>query len=353
MEMNAQASPPPRRHFASDNFAGICPEAWAAMEEANRDHAASYGNDLWTAEATKLIRDLFECDCEVAFVFNGTAANSLAVATSCLPYESVLCHEHSHLLNDECGAPGFFAGGASLVPLPGRDGKLDPSAIKAAATRRTDIHHPRPRLISLTQSTELGTVYSPEELAAIGTTADELGLRLHMDGARFANALAALGVAPRRVTWDAGVDVLTLGGTKNGMAFGEALVFFDKDLARDFAFRRKQSGQLASKMRFVSAPWVGMLRDGAWLRHAAHANAMAAELERGLRELPEVTIAFPRPANAVFALLPPAMVSSLRSRGWQFYTDVGPGGAARLMCSWDTTEEDVDAFLRDAADLAK
>lgn len=343
----------PPRHFASDNFAGICPEAWAAMQEANRDHAPSYGNDPWTAEATQLIRDTFECDCEVFFVFNGTSANSLAVASTCLPYESVLCHEHSHLLNDECGAPGFFAGGTSLVPLPGRDGKLDPAAIRAGATRRTDIHHPRPHLVSLTQSTELGTVYSPQELAAIGTTADELGLHLHMDGARFANAVAALGVSPSKITWEAGIDVLTLGGTKNGMAFGEALVFFDKHLARDFAFRRKQSGQLASKMRFVSAPWVGVLRDGAWLRHAAHANAMAAELEHGLRKLPSVTIAFPRQANAVFALLPMAIVDHLRSRGWQFYTDVGPGGAARLMCSWDTTLEDVAAFLREAADLAK
>jgi threonine aldolase len=343
----------PLRHFASDNFAGICPEAWNAMQEANRDHAPSYGNDPWTAEAAQLIRDTFECDCEVFFVFNGTAANSLAVAATCLPYESVLCHEHSHLLNDECGAPGFFAGGTSLVPLPGRHGKLDPAAIRAGATRRTDIHHPRPCLVSLTQSTELGTVYSPQELAVIGTTTDELGLRLHLDGARFANAVAALGVSPSKVTWEAGVDVLTLGGTKNGMAFGEALVFFDKHLARDFAFRRKQSGQLASKMRFVSAPWVGMLRDGAWLRHAAHANAMAAELERGLRKLPNVTVAFPRQANAVFALLPPAVVDRLRSRGWQFYTDVGPGGAARLMCSWDTTAEDVAAFLRDAGDLAK
>lgn len=323
------------------------------MQEANHGHAPSYGNDPWTAEATQLIRDTFECDCEVHFVFNGTSANSLAVASTCRPYESVLCHEHSHLLNDECGAPGFFAGGTSLVPLPGRDGRLDAATIRAAATRRTDIHHPRPRLVSLTQSTELGTVYSPQELAAIGMTADELGLHLHIDGARFANAVAALGVAPSKITWEAGVDVLTLGGTKNGMAFGEALVFFDKHLARDFAFRRKQSGQLASKMRFVSAPWAGMLRDGAWLRHAAHANEMAAALERGLRDLPNIAITFPREANAVFALLPPAVVTHLHECGWQFYTDVGPGGAARLMCSWDTTREDVAAFLRDTSDLAK
>jgi threonine aldolase len=340
------ASPAPRRHFASDNFAGICPEAWAAMEEANHAHAPSYGADEWTAEASRLIREVFETECEVFFVFNGTSANSLAGAAACAPFESVLCHQHSHMANDECGAPGFFTHGMSLVPLPGTDGKLHFAEVERAATRRTDIHHPKPRAVSLTQSTELGTVYSVEEIAAIGATADRLSLRLHMDGARFANAVASLGVAPRAVTWEAGVDVLSLGGAKNGMAFGEALVFFDKHLARDFAFRRKQSGQLASKMRFLSAPWVGVLRDGAWLRHAAHANAMAADLERGLR-VAGIEIAYPRQANAVFARLPDAVVQCLLAKGWQFYTDVGPDGAARLMCSWDTTAEDVAAFLRD------
>jgi len=350
MGLNAAS---PRRHFASDNFAGICPEAWAAMEEANPGHAPSYGADAWTAEATRLIREVFETDCEVFFVFNGTSANSLAAAATCLPFESVICHQHAHLATDECGAPGFFAHGLSLVPLPGEQGKLSFAEIERAATARTDVHHPKPRLVSLTQSTELGTVYSVNEIAAIGATVDQLKLHLHMDGARFANAVAALGVAPRAVTWEAGVDVLTLGGTKNGMACGEALVFFDKHLARDFTFRRKQSGQLSSKMRFLAAPWVGMLRDGAWLRHAAHANAMAAELERGLRVLSGVEIAYPRQANAVFAMLPTPVIERLRTGGWQFYTDVGPDGAARLMCSWDTTAEDVAAFVRDAADLAK
>jgi threonine aldolase len=344
---------PPRRHFASDNFAGICPEAWAAMAEANAGHAPSYGADSWTAEATRLIREVFETDCEVFFVFTGTAANSLAVAASCAPFESVLCHQHAHLATDECGAPGFFSHGLSLVKLPGKDGKLSFHEVEHAATRRTDVHHPKPRLVSLTQSTELGTVYSAEEIAAIGSTADRLSLALHMDGARFANAIASLGIAPRAVTWEAGVDVLSLGGTKNGMAGGEALVFFDKHLARQFAFRRKQSGQLSSKMRFLAAPWVGMLHDGVWLRHAAHANAMARQLERGLRGLNGVRIAYPCQANAVFALLPIHLADGLHTRGWQFYNDVGPDGAARLMCAWDTTTEDVSALLRDAADLAK
>ena len=344
---------PPRRYFASDNFAGICPEAWAAMEEANSGHAPAYGADAWTAEATRLIRELFETECEVFFVFNGTSANSLAVAATCAPYESVICHEHAHLANDECGAPGFFAHGVSLVPLSSKHGKLTFADVERAATRRTDVHHPKARLVSITQSTELGTVYSVDEVAAIGAVVDRLSLRLHMDGARFANAVASLKVAPKAVTWEAGVDILTLGGTKNGMAYGEALVFFDKHLAREFAFRRKQSGQLSSKMRFVAAPWVGMLRDGAWLRHGTHANAMAALLETGLRALPGVTFPDPRQANAVFAKMPVKLTDGLRQRGWQFYTDVGPDGAARLMCSWDTTAEDVAAFLRDCGDLSK
>jgi threonine aldolase len=342
----------PRRHFASDNFAGVCPEAWAAMAEANADHAPAYGADPWTAEATRLIQELFEIDCEVFFVFTGTAANSLAIAAACAPYESVLCHEHAHVATDECGAPGFFSHGISLVPLSGKYGKISFANIERAATRRSDVHHPKPRLVSMTQATELGTVYSVDETAAIGATVDRLRMSLHMDGARFANAVASLGVSPRAITWEAGVDILTFGGTKNGMAGSEALVFFDKHLARDFAFRRKQSGQLSSKMRFLAAPWIGMLRDGAWLRHASHANGMAASLESGLRSLPGVTISYPREANVVFAHLPAALTEGLRRRGWQFYTDVGPDGAARLMCAWDTSGEDVAAFLRDCAELA-
>jgi threonine aldolase len=343
----------PRRHFASDNFAGICPEAWAALEAANVDHAPSYGEDRWNAEATQLIREIFETDCDVFFVFTGTAANSLAVAAMCAPFESALCSEHAHLLSDECNAPGFFAHGVALEPLATVHGKVSYQEVERVASRRTDVHHSRARTVSITQSTELGTVYSPEEISAIGTTADQLSLRFHMDGARFANAVAALGVPPRAITWEAGVDVLSFGGAKNGLACGEALVFFDRHLARDFAFRRKQSGQLASKMRFLAAPWMGLLRDGVWLRNASHANALASELERGLSALPGIEIAHPREANAVFARLPAQVAAGLHLRGWQFYTDVGPNGAARLMCSWDTRPEDVAAFLRDAAEVAK
>jgi threonine aldolase len=342
-------APEPRRHFASDNYAGICPEALGALLEANAGHAPGYGADAWTAEAIRLIRELFETDCEVFFVFNGTSANSLSLASLCQPYESVLCYEHAHIATDECGAPGFFAHGTTLTLLSGINGKLTPDAVTRGAAGRRDIHHSKARAVSLTQSTELGTVYSAAEIAALGAAARAHGLALHMDGARFANAVASLGVKPKAITWEAGVDVLSFGSTKNGLPFGEAVVFFNRDLARDFEYRRKQSGQLNSKMRFAAAPWIGILQDGAWLRHAAHANAMAAFLEAGLHTFPDVEIVYPRQANAVFAALPAKREAALRAKGWLFYSDVGPQSAARLMCAWDTTEQDIATFLHDAA----
>ncbi len=341
--MNAAA---PRRHFASDNYAGICPEAWAALAEANTDHAPGYGDDAWTLKATDLIREVFETHCEVFFVFNGTAANSLALASMCQSYHSILCHETAHIEVDECGAPEFFSNGTKVLLMSGANGKVDPAEVERMVKKRTDIHYPKPRAISLTQSTELGTVYSPDELKAIWAKAKAHGLKMHMDGARFANAVAALGCAPKEITWQAGVDVLCFGGTKNGIPVGEAVVFFDRELAREFDYRCKQAGQLASKMRFISAPWVGMLKDGIWLKHAGHANAMAALLEEKIRALPEVKFLFPRQANAVFAELPRRAVDGLKAKGWKFYTFIGQGGC-RLMCAWDTQPADVEAFAAD------
>jgi threonine aldolase len=344
------ANPDGRRQFASDNYAGICPEAWAALAEANHGHVTSYGNDPWTAEAAGMIRDLFETHCEVFFVFNGTAANSLALAHLCQSYHSILCHELAHVETDECGAPEFFSNGTKIQTVGGDHGKVTPAAIERMVKRRSDIHYPKPRVVSLGQSTEVGTVYTPDELKGIWSVAKSLGLRIHMDGARFANAVASLGVRPKEITWQAGVDVLCFGGTKNGFGVGEAVVFFDLKLAEEFDYRCKQAGQLASKMRFLSAPWAGMLRDGAWLRHAAHANAMAARLEAGISQLPGLKLMFPRQANAVFVELPGAVVAALRQRGWVFYTFIGQGGC-RLMCAWDITEADVDAFLADLKSL--
>ena len=343
---HAAESTPTRRQFASDNYAGICPEAWVAMAQANTGHVASYGDDPWTAEAAGLIRDLFETQSEVFFVFNCTAANSLALASLCQSYHSILCHELAHVETDECGAPEFFSNGTKVLTVHGENGKINPAGIERMVKRRADIHYPKPRVVSLTQATEIGTVYSPDELKAIWAVTKSLGLRIHMDGARFANAVASLGVAPKEITWQAGVDVLCFGGTKNGIGVGDAVVFFDPKLAAEFDYRCKQAGQLASKMRFLSAPWVGMLRDGAWLQRAAQANNMAARLEAKLRAIPQAKVLFPRQANAVFVELPAAARDALWQRGWLFYTFIGQGGC-RLMCAWDTAESDVDAFIAD------
>jgi threonine aldolase len=224
--------------------------------------------------------------------------------------------------------------------------------IEQIAKRRTDVHFPKARMVSVTQATEVGTLYSVAELAAIGDLCRKLDLPLHMDGARFANAVAQLGVGPKEITWQAGVDVLCFGGSKNGMALGEAVIFFSPDLAQEFEYRRKQGGQLASKMRFLSAPWVGMLENDAWLRHARHANEIAAYLQEQLQPIPQLKILFPREANSVFAELPRPVIQGLWDRGWMFYHFVGKGGC-RLMCAWDTTAEDVDSFVRDLKSLLK
>jgi len=335
------------RHFASDNYSGICPEAFAAIGEANQQHEVSYGNDRWTEKASNLIREVFETNCEVFFVFNGTSANSLSLASLCQSYHSVLCHELAHVEVAECGAPEFFSNGAKVLLLPGDHAKIEAGSIERAVNKRTDVHYPKPRVLSLTQATEMGTVYSSDELRNLTSVARRLNLRVHMDGARFANAVVSLGVTPKEITWEAGVDVLCFGGTKNGIAVGEAVVFFNAELAREFDYRCKQGGQLASKMRFLSAPWVGLLQDGAWLRHAKHANAMAKRLESGLRPLSGIKVVHPVQTNAVFAKIPDEAVDRMYQRGWKFYTHVGSAGEARLMCSWDTTPEDVDAFAND------
>ena len=339
-----------QQHFASDNYAGICPEATAALLEANTGHAPAYGDDDYTRKVSDRLREVFETDCDVYFVFNGTAANSLALATLCQSYHSVICHPLAHVETDECGAPEFFSNGAKLLTAAGEQGRLTPEAIAEVATRRTDLHFPKPRGLTLTQTTEVGTLYRPDQVAAVTDTARRLGLRVHMDGARFANAVAALDVAPADITWRAGVDVLCFGGTKMGLPVGEAVVFFDRKLSEDFAWRCKQAGQLASKMRFLSAPWLGMLTDDVWLKHARHANAMAQRLSAGLVAA-GIELLFPTEANGVFARLPAAVEAGLRAKGWRFYTFIGAGGA-RFMCGWDTLPATVDAILADIRHLS-
>ena len=340
------------QHFASDNYAGICPEAMQALLSANAGHATAYGDDEWTLRVSDRLRELFAADCDVYFVFNGTAANSLALSSLCQSYHSVICHELAHVATDECGGPEFFSNGSKLLSAKGENGKLTPDAILEVIERRSDIHYPKPRVVTLTQVTEVGTLYQTEEVQAIAELAHSKGLRVHMDGARFANAVAALDVAPADITWRAGVDVLCFGGTKMGLPAGEAVIFFDRALAEDFAWRCKQAGQLASKMRFLSSPWLGILENDAWLRHARHANAMARRLSEGLAGIPGVSLMFPTQANGVFASLPQEVQERLHARGWHFYTFIGAGGC-RFMCAWDTAPERVDALLADIRDLTR
>lgn len=326
--------------FASDNYAGICPEAWQAMQAANSGFVPSYGDDIWTERACQHLREVFETECQVFFVFNGTAANSLALASLCRSYHSVICHELAHVETDECGAPEFFSNGTKLLHLNGSGGKFDMAEVERTILRRSDIHYPRPKVLSLTQATEVGTVYTPDEIRCASDLAKHYGMRVHMDGARFANAVVSLDVAPAEITWRSGVDVLCLGGAKNGMAVGEAVVFFDRELAHEFDYRCKQAGQLASKMRFISAPWIGMLEGGAWLKNARHANNCACLLEKQLAGINGISIMYPRQANSVFVEMPEAVTAGLRAAGWHFYSFIGSGGA-RFMCSWQTTESDV------------
>ena len=291
------------QQFASDNQAGICPEALAAMAAANAGHEPSYGDDRWTDELRRRVRTLFETDaCETFLVFNGTSANALALTALCRPFEATICHALSHIETDEAAAPEFFTGGAKLLTADTPDAKLTPEAVTRLAARYEGFHHVKARALSLTQATELGTVYALDELKALTRIARERGLKVHMDGARFANAVATLGCAPADIAWRAGVDVLSFGATKNGLAVGEAIVFFDASLADAFAWRVKQTGQLASKMRFVAAPWCAMLEGDVWLRNARHANAMAMRLAGHLSVVSGIRLLHPVEANAVFAL---------------------------------------------------
>jgi threonine aldolase len=327
----------------------MCLEALEAFLAANAEgHAVGYGDDAWTAKACDLIRALFERDCAVFFVFNGTAANALALAQLCKPWDAVIAHAESHVETDEAGAPGFFAGGAKIATAATPLGKLTPATVDELARQGRGVHSVRPRVLSLTQATEMGTVYTPGELGALVEVARRHGLHVHMDGARFANAVAALGCAPADLAWRAGVDALCFGGVKNGLAVGETVLFFDKERATEFEWRVKQAGQLNSKMRLVTAPWAGLLESGAWLRNAQHANAMARRLWERIAAVPGVKAMAPVESNAVFIELDGTVQDRLHARGWRFYP-WGEGGC-RLMCAWDTEPETVDRFAVDLAE---
>ncbi len=335
-----------RHEFSSDNVAPICPEARAALQEANAHYAPSYGEDRWTARACDRIREIFETDCDVYFVFTGTAANALSLAQLCKSFQSVICHQRSHVQTDECGAPEFFTGGSKLLLIDGANGKIDIGHAEALLARHNELHSHKPGAISISQATEFGTVYRRDEIAAIADLARKHQLFLHMDGARFANAIASLNCAPKAITWEAGVNVLCFGGTKNGAPVGDLVIFFDKKISREFDYRAKQAGQLGSKMRFLAAPWLGLLTGDAWLRNAQHANDAARRLADRLRKEARIKSVFPVEANAVFVSMDERLASGLHARGWRFYKFVEPE-VYRLMCSWATTEEEISSLLAD------
>ena len=339
-----------RYEFASDNTAAICPEAWAALEEANTDAAASYGEDRWTAHVCDRVRETFETDCDVYLVFNGTAANALSLAQLCQSFHSIICHEYSHLQTDECGAPEFFTKGSKLLLIDGANGKIDIAQAEAVIARQNELHSHKPRVISIGQATEFGTAYTPAEIAAITEFARAGNMFLHMDGARFANAIASLNCPPKAITWQVGVDVLCFGGTKNGAAAGELVVFFNREIAGDFDYRMKQGGQLGSKMRFLAAPWLGLLTDDVWLRNAQHANRLARRLADRLQNEAKIDIVFPVEANAVFVRMGERLVRELHACGWHFYKFIEPD-VYRLMCSWATTAEEISDFIADIVAL--
>ena len=329
-------------NFASDNYAPAHPDVLAAITQANAGPAKPYGADAWTARAEELLRDHLGDRATSYLVFNGTGANVLCYRALCRPWESVVCAATGHLNTDECGAPERIAG-VKLHPLPTPDGKLTPELVAPLLWRAGDEHAVQPRVVTISQSTELGTRYSPEELAALADFAHEHGLLLHVDGARLANAAAALDLPLRAIATDAGVDALSFGATKNGAILCEAVVFLAPELADGFLFLRKQTLQTGSKGRYLAAQFIAMLEGDLWRRNAAHANAMAARLAGAVADVPGVRITQPVQANAVFAVIAPAAAQELR-RDFHFYDWDAPAGEVRWMCSWDTTPADVDAF---------
>ncbi|MGQ9364959.1 threonine aldolase family protein [Azospirillum sp. ST 5-10] len=334
--------------FRSDNVAGAVPEVVDALAAAARGTASPYGEDPWTARVAARLAELFETEVAVFPVATGTAANALALSALTPSYGAVYCHAQSHIDTDECGAPELFTGGAKLVGLPGEHGRLAAADLERALAGGGFgvVHHVQPAALSLSQATEAGTAYRPAAVAALAEVAHRHGMAVHMDGARFANALAFLGCTPAEATWKAGVDALSLGATKGGAFAAEAVVFFRRDLADGFGYRRKRGGHLVSKMRFVSAQLEAWLKDGLWLRLAGHANAMTRRLADGLAALPGVTVVHPPEANELFVDLPEPAIAALEAAGFGFYR--WSGRVVRLVTAFDTPPAAVDAFLATA-----
>ena len=332
----------PSRSFASDNNAGVHPEVLKAIAAANQGHVVGYGDDPYTGSAVRQFKRHFGPDIEVFFVFNGTAANCLGLRALTNSYHAVICAEAAHIYVDECGAPEKFTG-CKLIPIPTQDGKLTVEGVRAAYHGIGVEHHVQPRVISITQATEVGTVYKPDELRQLANFAHKHSMFLHVDGARIANAVAALGLKLREATRDLGVDVLSFGATKNGAMGAEAVIFFDPALAADFKYYRKQGMQLASKMRFLSAQFESLFKNDLWFRNAQHANRMAQLLKREVSKIPQVKIVYRVEANGLFAQIPRRAMAKLQKR-YFFYVWNEEQSVVRWMCSWDTTEADVKQF---------
>lgn len=333
----------PSRSFASDNNAGVHPEVMAAIASANEGHVVAYGDDPYTARATALFREQFGADTEVFFVFGGTGANVLGLKAMTESHQAIICADTAHINVDECGAPEKFTG-SKLLPVATRQGKFRVTDFQHYMVGVGFEHHVQPRVISISQATEMGTVYKPKEIKELAAFAHKNDMLLHVDGARISNAAASLRMPLRAITSDAGVDVLSFGGAKNGMMYGEAVVFFDPALAKDFKYTRKQGTHLPSKMRFISAQFEALLTNNLWLRNAQHANRMAAVLARELRQIPAITITQPVEANGVFAIVPKKYVARLQKH-YFFYVWNEATSEVRLMTSFDTTENDIADFM--------
>src|ERR1700722_12845590 len=346
-----QGSARPFRGFASDNNAGVHPEILDAIARANQGHVIAYGDDDYTRSAIAKFEEHFGSGIDVYFTFNGTGGNVLGLQALCRPHQAVLCSDYAHIYTDECAAPEKFLG-SKLIPFAHQDEKLTLDAVRHGYHGIGDQHHVQPKVISITQATEMGTVYKPEELRALADFAHERKMFLHMDGARISNAAVSLGQTLRQATRDLGVDVLSFGGTKNGILGGEAVVFFNRGLSADFLYLRKQGMQLASKMRFIAVQFEALLTDDLWRHSAEHANRMARLLEAELRRIPQIKIVWKVEANGVFAQIPRHAVEKIKER-YFFYMWIEEECIVRWMCSFDTTEEDVRDFVRVVAEAVK
>ncbi|RDE19723.1 low specificity L-threonine aldolase [Motiliproteus coralliicola] len=335
-----------QRGFTSDNIAPASEQVIEAISRANSGQAKPYGVDPISQQVEQQLREIFECELEVMLVPTGSAANAIGLSVLTPPWGQVFCHPDSHINNDECGAPEFYTNGAKLVPVDGDDARIDPAQLAPLLQRMVgDVHSTQPAVVSITQATETGSLYSLEQIQQIGQLCSDAGVRLHMDGARFANALAALDCSPAEMTWKAGVDVLSFGATKNGTLAAEAIILFDPSLATELGYRRKRGGHLCSKMRFMSAQMQAYLAEDLWLDNARNANAMAARLAEGLRGIDGVELQGQPEANIIFCRLPQTTIEALLDQGFGFYHDRWAPGIVRLVTNFATRADEVDALI--------